>query len=165
MNTAHWHLLLNHLPVTGIIIGTLVLATGQLLKNSTVMKTALGILLFTGLTAVPAFLTGEGAEEVVEKLPGVTEATIEDHEEMGKIFLISTIATGLLAVITFFVVRNRTNPSRVLYGLVFAACLVTCVLAKQVGTSGGLVRHPEIVQGASAQQQSEPSGNGQEDDD
>src|SRR5262245_10921687 len=132
MNTAHWHLLLNHIPVTGVVLGTLVLIAGQLLKNDTVRRTALGIFVFASLMAVPAYLTGEGAEEMAEKLPGVTETAIEAHEESGKTFLILAILTGALALLAFFYGKRVNTAKQVFYGLVLVTGLATSVIAKQV---------------------------------
>jgi uncharacterized membrane protein len=102
MNQAHLHLLLNHLPILGTLFGLLILAGGFLLKNDTVKRTALGIFVLSAILAIPAYLTGEGAEEVVEGLPGVTENLIEAHEDMANIFLWMVGALGLIALATFY---------------------------------------------------------------
>ena len=148
MNTAHWHMLLNHLPMVGIIVGTLILAAGFVFKNQPAVKiTALGVFVFAALMAIPSYLTGEGAEEIAEKLPGVTEGFIENHEDLGKIFLILTESLGVLALVTFLFLRLKSKLAPVLLGLVFITAVGTSIIAKQVGTSGGQVRHTEIRNG------------------
>jgi uncharacterized membrane protein len=145
MNPAHFHLLLNHLPIVATIIGTLVLISGIVLKNNvTVKQTALGILIFSALTAIPAYISGEGAEEIAENLPGVTEQFIENHEDLGKLFLIANIITGIMASITLFLCIKKSNVSSMLFYVVLVMALVNCFFAKQVGTSGGEIRHTEI---------------------
>lgn len=162
MNTAHWHLILNHVPVVGIIIGVLILVAGFVLKNITIRQTALGVFVFAALFAVPAYLTGEGAEEVVEKMPGVTEAAIESHEDIGKVFLIMAITLGLLSLFTFFAGLRKVRMAAGMYILVLLVAIITGVFAKQLGTSGGEIRHTEI---RSAQQQNDTGEKASEKDD
>ena len=117
--------------------------------------------------AIPAFLTGEGAEELAEKLPGVTESFIESHEELGKYFMIAVSVLGLLSLITFFADRAKNKLAPILFGIILLTGTGTCILAKKVGTSGGQVRHTEI-RGDAVQQQNnaaEQGGEGEKDDD
>jgi len=145
MNTAHWHLMLNHFPMIGIIIGVLILVAGYLLKkNSIVKQVALGVFVFSALTAIPAYLTGEGAEEAVENVAGISESTIEEHEEMGKTFAILVGVLGVLALIALIAERKKSKASGILYTLVFILAVITSIYAKQLGTSGGDIRHTEI---------------------
>jgi uncharacterized membrane protein len=162
MNTAHWHLLLNHLPIVGTVIGTLIIAAGFILKNNPIIKqTGLGVLVFSALCAIPAYLTGEGAEEIAEKLPGVSEIIMEDHEDLGKLFLILSASLGLLALLTFISDRMKAKLASTMYVFVLMAGLGLSVVAKQVGTSGGEVRHTEIRSNA-VSQPAENAGQGNE---
>ncbi len=83
MNQAHFHLLLNHAPIIGPAFGIAVLLAGFIFKSDPVKRAALGIFVLAALLAIPAFLTGEGAEEIVEKLPGVNETLMETHEDVS----------------------------------------------------------------------------------
>jgi len=165
MNTAHWHLLLNHLPIIGTVVGTLILVAGFIFKNnSTIKQTALGVFVFSALWAIPAYLTGEGAEEVIEKLPGVTESAIESHEDLGKIFMIVIGALGILSLIVFITDRFKSKGVSVLYVVVLVAAMGTSFFAKQVGTSGGEVRHTEIRNNAAQPINGTEQNNGGEND-
>jgi len=166
MNTAHWHLVLNHLPIVGVIIGTLVLAAGFLRKgNSTVKNTALGIFVFAGLSAVPSYLTGEGAEEVVESLPGITEASIEAHEELAMVFLILAGILGAISVLTLAAQRYKPKFVPGLYILILLFAAGVCYAGQKVGTSGGEIHHSEIRAGADQVQGNEAGGAEEDDDD
>lgn len=167
MNTAHWHMLLNHLPIVGVVIGTLILFAGYVLRNnSTIKKTALGVFVFAALMAIPAYLTGEGAEDLVEKMPGVTDSGIESHEDTGQLFLIVVCVLAGLSILTFLTDWFKSKIASLLYGVVLVAGLGACVFAKQVGTSGGEVRHTEIRSGAAQQPgQLQEQNGGQIDDD
>ena len=166
MNTAHWHLLLNHLPMVGIVIGTSILAFGFLYKNQPVIKmTALGVFVFSAAIAIPAYLTGEGAEDIAEKLPGVTEGFIEEHEDLGKIFLILAEALGGLSLITLIALRFKNKFTPILFGMILLIGAGTAIFAKQVGTSGGLVRHTEIRNGNAPASETGTGQNGEGQDD
>lgn len=79
MNDTYFHLAVNHLPIGGVFIGFLVLLTGYLIKKQQIKNTALGIFVFSALTAIAVFLTGEGAQEVVGNLPRISETLIYKH--------------------------------------------------------------------------------------
>ncbi|MFC4870763.1 hypothetical protein [Negadavirga shengliensis] len=148
METTHWHLLLNHFPIIGTVIGTLILISGYLLKNNPVVKqTAMGVFIFSALAAIPAYLTGEGAEELVEKIPGVTEQIMDTHEDQAIIFLIAVLILGGLALITLVSSYLKSKAAAALYMVVLAASVGICFLAKQTGTTGGEIRHTEIRSG------------------
>jgi len=145
MNAAHWHLLLNHLPIIGSIIGMGIFVAGFIFNNNAVVKrTALGVFIFSALITIPAFLTGEGAEEAVENLPGVMESIIEEHEELGKIFLLVMSTLGVISLLTFFADMRKLKASKTLYILVFLVGTVSIYFGATTGVSGGKVRHTEI---------------------
>lgn len=148
MNQAHLHLLFNHAPIIGALIGMLTLTSGYLFKNNYIKRTALGIFVFSAVAAIPAFLTGEGAEDAVENLPGVTKDLIEKHEEMGEIFIWLIAALGVLSLLTFFTDLAKNSFSKILYIVTLLLSLATTIVAQQIGTSGGEIRHTEIRAGA-----------------
>jgi uncharacterized membrane protein len=73
MSTTHIHLLLNHFPILGTFIGCLFLAWGFFKKNNSLKTAAAVLLTVISLISVPVYLTGEPAEEAIEKLPGISE--------------------------------------------------------------------------------------------
>ncbi|MBK7343692.1 MAG: hypothetical protein IPJ06_11760 [Saprospiraceae bacterium] len=164
MNQAHWHLVLNHLPILGTLFGILVLLAGFLVKHGSVKQTGLGLFVFSALIAIPAFLTGEGAEDAVEGLPGVGENLIERHEDLANFFLWTVIGLGVLALITLLASLNGWKAASLLSLLTLLVALGTMILAQQVGTSGGEIRHSEIRANAVGQG-TLPYQGGEHDDD
>lgn len=145
MNTAHWHLMFNHLPIVGTVIGTVILILGYLVKNTPVVRqTAMGVFVFSALSAIPAYFTGEGAEELVKKIPGITDQILDTHEDLGKIFLIVVLVLGMFSLAAFISGYLNGRVATVLYAVVLVFSLGTCIFARQVGTSGGEIRHTEI---------------------
>ncbi len=144
MNNAHFHLVINHLPIVGLLIGILVLVAGLLLKKSEVKLTALGVFIFSAITSVAAFYTGEGAEEIVENISGISETLIHTHEEYAESFFTLTLVLGAVSLIGFVAELKTFKYAKYLYILILLLAISDGVLAKYVGTSGGEIRHSEI---------------------
>lgn len=144
MNNAHFHLVVNHLAIVGILIGTLVLVAGLFLKKSEVKLTALGVFIFSAITSIIAFYTGEGAEEVVENISGISETLIHTHEEYAESFFTLTLVLGALSPIGFVAELKKFKYANYLAILILLIAIADGVLAKYVGTSGGEIRHSEI---------------------
>lgn len=144
MNDAHFHLVVNHLPIVGVLIGFLVLLAGLIMKKPQIKNTALGIFIFSALTAAVAFLTGEGAEEIVENLPGISETLIHQHEEYAELFLTMMLILGGVSLITLFLQYKKMPFSKYGFIAVLLLSMVSIGVAKYVGTSGGEITHIEI---------------------
>lgn len=145
MNDAHFHLIANHFPLLALVIGSLVLLAGLLLKNRDVRLTGLGILIFGSFTSPLAFYSGEGAEDIVEKLPGISEALIHDHEEFAEVFLNLTLVLGFFSLIAFIAEFKNFKYSKPLMMFCLLLAIADGVLGGFVGTSGGDIRHSEIT--------------------
>jgi len=150
MNQAHLHLLFNHFPVIGTILCLLLLLFALMRKSDELKRASLGGLVLISLLTIPAFLTGEPAEELVENLPGVSHALIEAHEKAALVAFIALGITGALALVGLIWFRNRTTLPT---WLIAAALLLTSVsvgLMARTGNLGGEIRHTEIRTGAAA---------------
>ena len=144
MNEAHFHLVFNHLPIVGLLIGLLVLVTGFILKKTEVKVTALGIFVFSALASIAAFYSGEGAEEIVERIPGISETLINQHEEAAELFFTIILILGAVSLITIFLEIKKINIAKMGFILVILISLAAGFLAQNVGTTGGEIRHTEI---------------------
>jgi hypothetical protein len=104
-------------------------------------------MMIAALFTIPVYLTGEGTEETVEKLPGVSGGLIESHEEMAKIGLIIIIITGVAALITLSI---KKKPSLLKPSLILCAFLtfISFGIMAQTAHLGGQIRHTEIRNGA-----------------
>lgn len=142
LNPAHWHLLVNHLPITGGIIALLVLAYGILRKSEPVIKAAYWLFVLIAVFSLIATQTGEGAEHQLLNAKLADEATIERHVEASNIAQWCMIAVGLASLAALFVKRLQTV--RVMPVLVFVLALVASGLMARAGLLGGEIMHKEI---------------------
>jgi uncharacterized membrane protein len=144
MNEAHLHLVLNHFPIIIPIIGLLIMVSGLLLKSEILKRAAYSLFILGAISAIAAFATGEGAEEVVEGIQGVSEQFIEVHEETAEVFAILLYILGGLSLIGLWASWKKKSFSNIIAFLTIALSLGVLFFAKQTGTTGGEIRHTEI---------------------
>ena len=151
MSSAHWHLILNHLPVLGVPFGAALLGFGLLWGQTVLQRAGLIVLLLAGLAAGAAYLTGEPAEHALETQRAFgsrPESLIEAHEDAA---VAATVAGGVLALVAG-VALWRVRRGRV-GGLwtkgALALSLATALTLAWVATLGGRISHPEIRPAAS----------------
>jgi uncharacterized membrane protein len=149
MNNAHWHLLLNHVPVLGVWFALAWMLAALILRNAVMVRSSWVALIVCALAAIPVYLTGEPAEEIVEGLPGVSKAILEQHEDIGKIAFIGMEVLGALALGALAVSwRNEKWLRPLAVTLVLLTTLCGAVLG-YTAYLGGQVRHSEIRPNAS----------------
>jgi biotin transporter BioY len=157
MNSVQMHLALTHVPVILSVVGLVMLMMALLKKSVSLTKTSYVVILIAGVAAVPVFLSGEGTEEAVEQLPGVSKAVIERHEEMARLAMISIAAAGLLALAALFSFR-WIFAARVLKVVVLLAAITSGGLMAQTAHLGGQIRHTEIRNEVALQNGNKASG-------
>lgn len=144
MNDIHFHLVVTHLPIVGVLIGFLVLLTGYITKSPQVKATALGIFIFSALAAIAAFYTGEAAEDIVENLSGMSETLIHKHEEQAELFYTMMLVLGGASLVTMFIHYKKFAFVKYGFIAVLLLSISNIVISKYVGTSGGEITHVEI---------------------
>jgi uncharacterized membrane protein len=147
MNSAHWHLLVNHLPIIFPIVGAMVMVMGIISKSEAVKRTAFTIFIIGALTSIAAMSTGEGAEEVLEKIDGAASPFIGIHEETAETFAVLSYILGGISVLGLWVSFKKEKFSLIVSIVTLIFSLVVLFFAKQTGTTGGEIRHTEIRSG------------------
>ena len=144
MNGAHLHMVVNHFPIIGTILGFGILLGGLFLKNNTVKNIAYCVFVVGAIFAAVSMATGDGAEEMVVKMPTIGRHIIHEHEEIAEKLAILLYLLGIVSLFGLYSnFKNKQNTNLVSY---FALLLVLAAifLAKETGTSGGEIRHTEI---------------------
>jgi len=148
MNDAHLHMVVNHFPIIGTIFGLGILIVGLFLKNKSIQHTAYVLFAIAAIFGFLSMNTGEVAEELVEELPNVGDEIIHENEEIAEKFVILLYLTGAVALLSLFMsVKNHAKAKFFAYATLILA-IGTAVLSKNVGTSGGEIRHTEIRENA-----------------
>ncbi|MFN3405330.1 MAG: hypothetical protein ACK40G_14615 [Cytophagaceae bacterium] len=144
MNSTHWHLMLNHVPLLGMLFGFFIYVSGLIWRSTGLRRAGLITFIVVGIVAIPVYLTGDEAEHVVEHLPGVNESMLEEHEEMGKLGMIFSLGVACLALIGLLKFNAEGKLKTAINMLIIAGSLLTFMWMSGLSYTGGLIRHSEI---------------------
>lgn len=167
MNDAHLHLLVNHFPIVGTILGLGVLMAGMITKKDSVKNTAYCLFIVAAVFAAFSMGTGEGAEELVEDMPSVGKKIIHEHEEIAEKFAVVMYVLGFCSLLGIYFDYKNHVKAKLVAAIVLIIAIVAVILASFVGTSGGEIRHTEIrsdsFDAAGSEQNSSRENQGEDD--
>jgi uncharacterized membrane protein len=155
MSWGHLHLLLNHFPVIGTVLGLLLLLMAFARKSDELKKVTLGLFVLIALVTVPVYLTGEPAEEMVENIPGISKAMIDRHENAALFSLIAVEVAGIIALAGLLLFQTKKGLGNLLAIVTLAFSVITGGIMAWTSNLGGQIRHTEISSGVGAESQTE----------
>ncbi|MES2864280.1 MAG: hypothetical protein V4666_09205 [Bacteroidota bacterium] len=144
MNEAHWHLLVNHFPIIGLFFGFLILLFGIIKNNSTLKSTAYIIFIFCMIMGKISMMTGDKAEHSVEEMAGFSHDFIHEHEEAAELFMKPLYVLGLVSIFGLVSLSKKRENEKFVSICAILIAAICLFLSKNVGTSGGEIRHTEI---------------------
>lgn len=143
MNPTHIHLLLNHFPIVGTLIGSAILFYSLIKKQDNGKNSGAFIIVIMAIIAIPVLLTGEPAEESVEHLAGISKTLIHDHEEASeKAFWLMEI-TGVFSLLALLLHKIKPSFASKVFWIAFAFSAITFFAMAWAGNLGGKIRHSE----------------------
>jgi hypothetical protein len=139
------HVVLNHLPIYGTILGAFALAISLLLRSRAAQITALLLTLIAGASSYPVFVTGQRAYKTIRSVSDDAGADwLDEHMDraektIGAFYFLAVLAiAGLLAPIKW---PKTAFP---LAALTLAVAILCSGIAIYIAQPGGRVRHPEF---------------------
>ena len=144
MNDAHLHMVVNHFPIIGTILAIGILTAGLLNKNQSIINTAYVLFIIGAIFGILSMNTGEGAEEMVENMPGIGWEIIHDHEELAEKMALLLNVLGLLSIIALYLNYKKNTKEKIVSLFILAIGIASLFVIQKVGTSGGEIRHTEI---------------------
>lgn len=144
INSAHWHLLLNHFPIILSMTGTGFLIAALIFKKQHLQFASMLLLIVAGVFGYLAYSTGEGAEHQINDLPGVSKTMIDTHQHIASTGLDIILATGAFALITILLLHFKKTASLLFMWITLAGALGSAGVMGYVGYTGGEIRHSEI---------------------
>ena len=109
MEASQIHILLNHYPVIGWVIGILLILLGYALKNELVKRNALLLFVIMSVVTIPVFITGEMAGGAAAAWStGDRANAITMHKHTARTGFGVIVLSGVLAAVALFV-RSRTG--------------------------------------------------------
>ena len=157
VNIPHLHLLMNHVPTVGTVVGLGLLLLALVRRNDHLVHASLEVLFAVALLTLPVYLTGVAAEGAIQEMTGVSGEAINTHETAALFAFIWMQVTGLVAWLGLWQSRRNSRVSRGTIGSVLLLTVITMAVMARAATIGGAIRHPEIAE-ASAVQVGAPSG-------
>ncbi|HXP83269.1 MAG TPA: DUF6644 family protein [Bryobacteraceae bacterium] len=149
MNATHAHLLLNHFPTIGMIVGLGLFVIAIAAKSDDLKRASLGVFFFIALLSIPAFATGAAAELALEHTPEVSKTMIATHETAAFVALWFMELAGALAWLGLWQYRRLSRVPRATLAAVLLAGLAAFGLMSRAALIGGEIRHPEVRTGPS----------------
>jgi uncharacterized membrane protein len=144
MDFPHLHLLLNHIPIIGTMVGVGLFLASFFVKADDVRRSSLVLFVVMALLTIPTFMTGVGAQEKIVGDPTVSNALIQRHEGAAELAVWFMEITGAFAVVALWQSIRRTSPARWNTSAILIFSLVTVGLMARTGNTGGEIRHEEI---------------------
>ena len=144
-NPAYRHVLLNHLPITGLLLAAGVLAWGLFEDRWLSIGFGLALCLVTSASALLVMQSGDAAYPYLfERLDGHGQAWLDHHVFLAERFGRMLPANALLAAAALGIGVRRLAWRRRLAIGVLATTVVCLVAAAVIAEAGGKIRHDEF---------------------
>ena len=146
MDALQLHLFFNHVPLIGALVALLVVVIGMVMSNKAVRMVGLAVYIVMALTAIPTYLAGEGAEEKVENIAGISKDAIEEHEENAVVALWLMVAAAAIGICAFVALWKSAQPT-ITTGLSIIFIVVAIAGFIKVAITaheGGQIRRPDL---------------------
>lgn len=144
MNEAHLHMVVNHFPIIGTILAIGILIAGLLSKNRSIINTSYVLFVIGAIFGILSMNTGEGAEELVEDMPGIGWKIIHEHEELAEKMALLLDILGVLSLVGFYLQFKKNAKEKLVSYIILLLGIASLFVIQKVGTSGGEIRHTEI---------------------
>jgi uncharacterized membrane protein len=152
MDAAHIHLISNHVPLLATIFSLLILVWGLFKSEKRYQNLAMVGFIIAGVFSIIALQSGEGAEDIVENLPGVAESFIHNHEEAAETTNWIAIILALASLGGFVVRRLKPMLIKTYLWILLVGSLLSASMFSYTAYLGGQIRHTEIRPDTSATQ-------------
>ena len=157
-NTAHLHVVLNHVPTIGFCVGLVIFLIGLVRRHDSLKRTGLTVFFVVANVSIATYVTGVGAEELIKDRPDVSATAIRAHEDAALLAFALMETTGFFAWLALWQWRRipRQTP-RATLPVVLVLSVVTFALMANAANLGGEISHAEI-RAASAATTAVPDG-------
>src|SRR5579871_31610 len=147
MDLTHTHLLLNHFPTVGMIIGAGLFLLSLIAKSEDLKRASLIVLLGISLISIPTYMSGNGAQDAIKALPGVSKSLVETHEGAALEGIAFMEVLGVFAWLGLWQLRRLKHVPNWNLAVILVLTLVTFGLMARAANIGGEIRHAEIRAG------------------
>ncbi len=144
-NPAYRHLLINHLPILGLAVGTLTLFIAMLLGRRIAQVPALIVIFLMALSALPVHRTGEQAYKQVRQAADEAGADWLDlHSDRAAVGLPVFYVLAGIALIALVVPLKWPKSGLPLSGITLLAAIACIGTGGWIAQAGGPIMHVEL---------------------
>ena len=140
MNYEHLHLLLNHFPIIGMMIGVGLFLVSFVGKNKDLRRASYIVFVGIALITIPAFMTGFAAQSMLKG----PDMLIRRHESSALLSVWFVLITGAIALVGLWESQGKGQPSRWNVAALLVFSLLALGLISRTGYTAGEIRHTEI---------------------
>ena len=145
VNLVHVHLLLNHFPIIGTIVGLGLFLIALIGKSADLQRGSLVVFLGIALLTFPTYMSGSASQDAIRYLPGVPLQMITAHQDAALLAFLFMEITGAFSWFGLWEYRRNTRIGKGTLAAVLLLSLVTVGLMANAGNLGGKIRHEEIM--------------------
>ena len=139
------HVILNHLPIYGTILGALALAMSLLLRSRAAQITALVITLIASASAYPVLVSGQRAYKVIrDSSDDAGQEALDEHMDRAEKTINAFYLLALLSLAGLVVPIKWPRAGVPLTAMTLVLALFCFGLSIYIAQAGGQVRHPEF---------------------
>ena len=143
----HVHLLLNHVPTIGTILGLGLLLMGFVRRNDHLKKVSLEVFFVIAVATIPVYVSGTAGAEALKGQTGVSEAAIANHQDAALNAFVLMELTAFAAWLGLWQLRRTGRTSAAMMGTIVILSITTVAVMAWAANLGGGIRHPEILGG------------------
>jgi hypothetical protein len=139
------HVMLNHLPIYGTILGAVALVISLILRSRAAQITALILTLIAGASAYPVLVTGQGAYKTVRSMADDSGAdALDEHMDRAEKTIGAFYFLAVLALAGLLVPIKWPKAGLPLAVATLAVSVICSGIAVYIAQAGGQVRHAEF---------------------
>ncbi len=142
------HVLINHLPLTGLFVALLCLVGGAIIRNRAAVFLGMGLVSLFSLSAWPVYVYGEQAyDRVYSMADDAGDAYLKQHKEVGENWIWLYYLTASVGVVG---IGAGLRWPKCLWVTAAATAILTIAslgAGAAIADYGGKVRHPEFRRG------------------
>jgi len=139
------HVVLNHLPIYGTILGALALAVSLVLRSRAAQITALIITLIAAASAYPVLVSGQRAYKAIRGMSDDAGAEwLDEHMDRAEKTIGAFYFLSFLALAGLLIPIKWPRTALPLSAVTLALAIICSGIAIYIAQAGGRVRHAEF---------------------
>jgi hypothetical protein len=145
MTLAHVHILLNHFPTIGMIVGMGLYVLALIWKSDDVKRASLAVIFGIAAIAIATYISGSAAFSEIQDMPGISKEAVQAHQDAALLALAFMELAGITAWLALWQYRRIGRIATGIQATVLVLGIVALGFMSDAANIGGEIHHPEIV--------------------